>query len=270
MVAPGTYTVRLTVGDRAEETPLEIKADPRVDTSEEAYQAQVAMLLEARDLLSEVGEGVNTIRSVRREIDDTVRRYKKAKAGEKRDGPPTAVATDDEARAHDGNGAESRARMSDLAEHGHNGAHAQPRTPDADRSDDAEPSAEDENDQATLPGEAKRIKKALTEIEQTLIQTKSKSPQDPLNYPVMLNDKIAALMLTVESSYPPTEQSRQVLEKLAAIAHEKLDALDTLLEEDVAAFNDLALRLRVPSVVVPRDEDDEVSEAGEEDAADAR
>ena len=246
MVAPGRYTVRLTVGDQVKEAPLEIRADPRVDTPAEAYEVQVAMLLEARDLLNEVNEGINTIRSVRNELDDTVRRYKKATQGQKPDDAPASIATQGEAH-HDHNGANGATPLGeDLPE------------PSPDLSPESEGSS-------ALPGEAKRIKQALTEIEEALIQTKSKSPQDPLNYPVMLNDKLAALIFTVESSYEPTEPSRRVLEKLASIAHERLAALDALLKDDVAAFNSLAIELRVPAVVVPADEDDEGPGAEDED-----
>ncbi|MFY0603010.1 MAG: glycosyl hydrolase [Flavobacteriaceae bacterium] len=55
---------------------------------------------------------------------------------------------------------------------------------------------------------ADALVKDLTTIEETLYQTKSKSGQDPLNFPIRLNNKLAHLnSLTRIGSYAPTKQA---------------------------------------------------------------
>jgi len=56
MVAPGTYDLTLSRGDRSVSQSVEVRADPRVlrhGTTKEDIQAQIALLLDIRDLLSE-------------------------------------------------------------------------------------------------------------------------------------------------------------------------------------------------------------------------
>lgn len=105
-----------------------------------------------------------------------------------------------------------------------------------------------------LKDPADELKKSLKEIEETIIQTKSKSSQDPLNFPIRLNDKIGALAYAVDGDHPPTAQSRAVFETLRAQLDEQLGALETLMSESVPAFNALVLDTRVPAIFVP-DED---------------
>ena len=52
---------------------------------------------------------------------------------------------------------------------------------------------------------------ALSEVEDSLYQTKNRSGQDPLNYPIRLNNRIGALMGVVASADGrPTQQSYDV------------------------------------------------------------
>jgi photosystem II stability/assembly factor-like uncharacterized protein len=97
---------------------------------------------------------------------------------------------------------------------------------------------------------AKSISKTLTEIEEAIIQTKSKSSQDPLNYPVRINDKIAALARTVDGDYGPTAQSYDVFEMLREKLDEQLDAFAVVLEEQIPDFNTLVHEREVPAVII--------------------
>ncbi len=118
---------------------------------------------------------------------------------------------------------------------------------------------------ADLKDMSKALLDAFKEIEETIIQTKSKSSQDPLNYPIKLNDKIGALAYTVDGDHPPTAQSREVFEYLDTRLREQLARLETVLAEDVKAFNDKVLDLRVPAIVL---EDDEEAQADEPEGED--
>ncbi|HET7413353.1 MAG TPA: hypothetical protein VFJ18_11915, partial [Pararhizobium sp.] len=58
---------------------------------------------------------------------------------------------------------------------------------------------------------AKPIVAKLTDIENALVQTKSRSGEDPLNYPIRLNNKLAVLESTVQSGYTaPGKQAHAV------------------------------------------------------------
>src|SRR5207253_769204 len=62
---------------------------------------------------------------------------------------------------------------------------------------------------------AKNLNAKMTAIEEELYQTKNQSSQDPLNYPIRLNNRLAALAGVVESAdTAPTEQSYSVYELL--------------------------------------------------------
>ncbi|USN99112.1 MAG: glycosyl hydrolase [Phycisphaeraceae bacterium] len=115
-----------------------------------------------------------------------------------------------------------------------------------------------------LKDQAKSIKDAIKEIEETIVQTKSKSGQDPLNYPIRLNDKIGGLAHVVDGDHPPTAQSREVFEYLKAQLDEQLGRLDKVMTEDVRAFNDKVLELRVPAIVLEKAEQQDEDEAGDD------
>src|SRR5438045_2773461 len=60
------------------------------------------------------------------------------------------------------------------------------------------------------------LTRKLTEVEEALYQTKNQSSQDPLNFPIRLNNKLAALLgVVARSEIPPNEQSLAVYEELS-------------------------------------------------------
>ena len=78
---------------------------------------------------------------------------------------------------------------------------------------------------------ADSINKQLTAIEETLYQTKSKSGQDVLNYPIRLNDKLAGVFDAANSgNFAPSKQVREVYADLARRCDEQLDKLKTINE----------------------------------------
>ena len=75
--------------------------------------------------------------------------------------------------------------------------------------------------------------KSITEIEEAIYQTKNKSGQDPLNYPIRLNDKLAGVFSNVSGgSFRPTKQSYEVFNKLAKLLDVELAKLDKLVPGD--------------------------------------
>jgi hypothetical protein len=98
----------------------------------------------------------------------------------------------------------------------------------------------------------RRLARKLTEVEEALYQTKSRSSQDPLNYPIRLNNKLAALAATVASAdAAPTEQASAVHMELSSLIEAELAKLEKALAEDVPAFNRLVREREVPAVRLP-------------------
>ena len=93
--------------------------------------------------------------------------------------------------------------------------------------------------------------RSLSEIEEELIQVKSKSGQDPLNYPIKLDNKIAALVRVVSGvDARPTAQSYDVLNDLVDKAQVHYNKLDKVLTEDLYKFNNMVSDAAVPAVMI--------------------
>jgi hypothetical protein len=98
---------------------------------------------------------------------------------------------------------------------------------------------------------ADSIKARLSAVEGEIYQVKNRSSQDPLNYPIRLNNKIAALAGVVASAdAAPTDQSVQVFDQLSAALQAQLDRLKAILDVDVPAFNKLVKDGDVPAVIL--------------------
>lgn len=96
-----------------------------------------------------------------------------------------------------------------------------------------------------------KLKKSLTDIEETLYQAKNQSSQDPLNYPIRLNNKLAALGGVVTSAdAAPTDQSYAVYADLVSQIDAQLQRLAQAMKTEVPAFNQLVKDQNVPAVVV--------------------
>jgi photosystem II stability/assembly factor-like uncharacterized protein len=98
---------------------------------------------------------------------------------------------------------------------------------------------------------ADALEKKLKPVEDRLIQHKAKARQDLLNYPIKLNNKLAALGGWVVRYSPgkPTTQAIAVFEDLSKQVDEQLAVLKEIIQEDVAAFNKLVRELAVPAVI---------------------
>lgn len=80
----------------------------------------------------------------------------------------------------------------------------------------------------------------MTRVEEALYQTKSRSSQDPLNFPVRLNDKLANLMgQTVEGDFPPTQQAIEVRDLLFRLTDEQLRIWQAIKEKELPALNQM-------------------------------
>lgn len=78
----------------------------------------------------------------------------------------------------------------------------------------------------------------LTAIEEVLHQTKAKSGQDVLNYPIRIDDKLGGVFdMAASGNMAPSRQARDVYAELAAQADVQLDKLRKIRSEELKAFN---------------------------------
>jgi hypothetical protein len=92
--------------------------------------------------------------------------------------------------------------------------------------------------EAAIKTAGQSLSEKLTTVEGEIYQHRLRSGQDPLNYPIRLNNKLAALQGTVESGdYRPTDQSVAVFKELSARLDTQLSRLEALVKTDLAAFN---------------------------------
>jgi hypothetical protein len=97
----------------------------------------------------------------------------------------------------------------------------------------------------------RELSQKLTSIEEALYQTRNQSSQDPLNYPIRLNNKLAALAGVVSSAdAAPTAQSYVVYEELVTAINAELQKLSNMMNTELVQFNELAREYRVPAVII--------------------
>lgn len=85
---------------------------------------------------------------------------------------------------------------------------------------------------------AYKISKDVTKIENNLYQTKSKSRQDPLNFPIKLNNKLGHLnSLTSIGNYKPTDQAIEFKNEVTQEIDKELAALYKIFNTDVKELN---------------------------------
>ncbi|HEX8685877.1 MAG TPA: hypothetical protein VF654_05225, partial [Pyrinomonadaceae bacterium] len=182
---PGTYQVKLTADGQTYTQTFEIRKDPRLQTTQEEFAKQLALLTKIRDKLTETHNAVAQIRDVRRQLDDLLKR-----AADQPGAKPVLTA-----------------------------------------------------------GAA--LGKKLQAVEEELYQTKNQSSQDPLNFPIKLNNKLAALGGIVGSAdAQPTEQSYALYDELAAKIDAQLRQLNQVMTDDLKSFNALVRTSDIPAVVV--------------------
>jgi photosystem II stability/assembly factor-like uncharacterized protein len=117
---------------------------------------------------------------------------------------------------------------------------------------------------------ADSLKARLSVIENALYQTRLQSNQDPLNYPIRLNNQMAALLGVIESAEArPTRPTMTVFEELSRRLDVQLAALDRLLGNDLPRLNTLLRARRIAPVPAnppaPRAPPAGAARAGEEE-----
>jgi photosystem II stability/assembly factor-like uncharacterized protein len=102
----------------------------------------------------------------------------------------------------------------------------------------------------------KELMKKMTEVEETLYQTKNRSGQDPLNYPIKLNNKLAALTgVAGNGSWRPTAQAEAVRKEITGQIDVQLEKLSRIMSEDLPAFNEKVKQNSVDAIIVKKKKD---------------
>jgi hypothetical protein len=186
---PGTYTIRVQVGDRQSEVSAVVGLDPRVTTVTERDMAdQFTLARQVRDRLTEVHSAIKEIRSIREQIEGILSMLR-----------------------------------------------------------------EDE-DHKQLVGELdtnwQELEQELKEAEKALIQTRTESGQDPINFPSMLDDQLAYLYSHVTTSYGrPTQGAYGRFQDLVDVTQPVLDRLSGPVQEQVVAFSRILTEAGIGAVI---------------------
>lgn len=106
-----------------------------------------------------------------------------------------------------------------------------------------------------VPADVKKladsINKQMTAIEEALYQTKAKSSQDVLNFPIRLNDKIAGVYNVANTgNTAPSKQVRDVFAELSAQADQEIAKFNSIKQKDIPAFNELVRQKALPVISV--------------------
>jgi hypothetical protein len=74
LVPPGTYRVQLTVDNETYTAAFEIRKDPRITATQQDLEAQFDLRMNIHHKLSQTHEAINTLRNIRRQVDDWEKR----------------------------------------------------------------------------------------------------------------------------------------------------------------------------------------------------
>jgi photosystem II stability/assembly factor-like uncharacterized protein len=101
---------------------------------------------------------------------------------------------------------------------------------------------------------ADSINKQMTAVEETLYQTKAKSGQDVLNYPIKLNDKLGGIFNIANSgNMAPSSQVKEAYAEIASQCDAALAKLKKVFDQDVPALNEMIRQKTLPVIGVKKE-----------------
>lgn len=99
----------------------------------------------------------------------------------------------------------------------------------------------------------KDLSKDLTDIETVLHQTKAKSGQDVLNYPIRLDDKLSSVYRVASvGNGAPTQQTLEAYEVVAAQIDVQLEKLKSIIKNELPKLNSLIREKTLP-IITPKE-----------------
>ena len=99
------------------------------------------------------------------------------------------------------------------------------------------------------------INKQITQIEEALYQTKLKSGQDILNFPMQLNNKISSLYNYVDDSETaPNKQAQDAYFELEKLADVQLTKFKNVVDTDISNLNQIITAKALPLIILKKEE----------------
>ncbi len=180
-VVPGDYKVTLTSRAVSSSQMLSVKPDPRWEIDLAGFQAQLALQLEVRDMLTAIHATIGEIRSIREQLNNK-----------------------------------------DLEEH------------------------------QDIMEQVKTFQTSITEIEDQLIQTKTESHQDPINYPVQLDTHVGYLFSVAHSQEGrPNDAIYDRLEDLKTEWSQIKSSYDQLISDQLKKIEGILENSDIPYIQIP-------------------
>ena len=97
-----------------------------------------------------------------------------------------------------------------------------------------------------LKAAGERLTRNLSAVEEDIYQVKNQSGQDPLNFPIKTNNRLASLLgMTLRGEGKPTANIYPIFEDLKKELKAETDRLEEVIGADLAAFNTEAKRAGV-------------------------
>lgn len=110
-----------------------------------------------------------------------------------------------------------------------------------------------QEDSEDIMEKIKSIQKTLTEVEEKLYQTKNRSRQDPLNFPIKLTNKLAAVKsLSDYGDFAPTEQSKQVRKELTEQIDDQLQIYRQVINNDLPELNRMVQDKAIDAIMLKK------------------
>jgi photosystem II stability/assembly factor-like uncharacterized protein len=105
--------------------------------------------------------------------------------------------------------------------------------------------------EAALKTAGDRLTAGLTAVEEEIYQVRNQSGQDPLNFPIKINNRLASLLRAVSlGDGKPIANAEHIFKDLVTELKVQTDRLQEVLLGDVPAFNAQAKRVGVPPLTV--------------------
>ena len=109
-------------------------------------------------------------------------------------------------------------------------------------------------DNKAVTDAANDLDKKMTAVEEALYQTKNRSSQDPLNFPIRLNDKLAGVGDSAAAgAFAPTAQQVAVRDQLVVQIDAELAKLKAIWDTDLPAFNKVVRDQNVPAIKISKE-----------------
>jgi hypothetical protein len=97
----------------------------------------------------------------------------------------------------------------------------------------------------------KKFEAELTAHENNIHETRNRSVQDPINYGIKMNNRLAHLMVEqAQGDFPPTKQGEEVRQMLTKMVDEELSKLRNTIDRNAERINSMAKEKGIDIVMI--------------------